>query len=245
MNNWISAPQKNHLADNDVHVWAFHLDISTARSQQFYPLLSAREKQRSERFVDFTHRQRFIASHGFMRLALSSYLNVPADALVFKQEARGKPVLDQAGDTHPVHFNLSHSQQLALLAISKNRPVGVDVEYIKRKNAWQKISKRFFTPEEQQALFSLPDTQQAEAFFQLWTRKEAHMKVTGEGLHLSPSEFIVSVPPQPPAFIRYTQKNDLNRWYMKEISLQEIFTDYQACLSVEGDACRLQQFIFK
>lgn len=244
MNSWQNPAQENTLQDNEVHVWVTHLTVSSPRIKQYYPLLSTEEKERSERFVHFIHRKRFIASHGFMRTVLASYLPQDAEELVFRKEPKGKPVLVTETPSNSLQFNLSHSHNLALLAISKTQPVGIDVEYMARKNEWKHIIQRFFTPQEQQALFSLPEDKQQQAFFKVWTRKEAHMKVTGEGLQLSPTQFMVSVPPEPAAFIRYTDKNSSQNWQMQDIIFQEMFKDYCGCLSVENGFSVLKQFVF-
>jgi len=244
MPNWLIPQNQNTLTENEVHIWVAHLTVSPPRIKQYYPLLSTEEKERSERFVHFIHRKRFIASHGFMRTALATYLNADANTLKFKQGEKGKPFLVTDNPKDQLHFNLSHSNNLALLAICKNKPVGIDIEFMERKNEWQKIARRFFTDEEQKALFLLADDQQQPAFFNIWTRKEAHMKVTGEGLHLSPSQFSVSVPPQAAQFISYTDKTHQQNWQMQDIILQDMFTEYCACLSVEDGFETLKQFVF-
>lgn len=244
MTPWLIPSQNNSLEEAEVHIWLAHLTVSPPRIKQYYPLLSREEKERSERFVHFIHRKRFIASHGFMRTALATYLPCNAEDLVFKKAEKGKPVLVSQKPSESLHFNLSHSHNLALLAISKNKAVGIDVEYMDRKNEWKKIIQRFFTPEEQQALFSLPEDQQQQAFFKVWTRKEAHMKVIGEGLYLSPTQFTVSVPPEQPAFIHYINKKTDRHWQMQDIVFQEMFKDYCGCLSVEDGFSELKQFVF-
>jgi len=244
MHNWLIPQEKNTITENEVHLWVAHLTVSPPRIKQYYPLLSAEEKERSERFVHFIQRKRFIASHGFMRTALASYLNMSAATLKFKREKKGKPVLVTDNNDACLHFNLSHSNNLALLAITKNKAVGVDVEFMQRKNEWQKIARRFFTPEEQTSLFSLAENKQQQAFFAIWTRKEAHMKVVGEGLHLAPSKFSVSVPPQAAKFIHYTEKTHQQHWQMQDIVFQDMFKEYCGCLSVEGGFDSLKQFVF-
>ena len=244
MHSWLIPQKENTLNEGEVHLWVAHLTVSPPRIKQYYPLLSTEEKERSERFVHFIHRKRFIASHGFMRSVLASYLDGDAAGLIFKREEKGKPYLSSTDRIAPLQFNLSHSNNLALLAISKTQAIGVDVEFMERKNEWKKISQRFFTPEEQTALFSLPENQQQQAFFNVWTRKEAHMKVVGEGLYLSPSQFNVSVPPQAAAFINYTEKNHSQHWQMQDIIFQDMFKEYCGCVSVENGFDSLKQFVF-
>ncbi len=160
-----------------------------AKLKHLYPLLSDAEKERSEQFNSFKHRKKFIASHGFLHAALGYYIDTSAEDIKFSYKDNGKPVLIDEQNPQQLQFNMSHSGNIAILAICRNQSVGIDIEFIQRKSDWHGISKRFFTPNEQQALFKLPEAQQKDAFYQIWTRKEAHMKVTGEGLRLPPTHF--------------------------------------------------------
>jgi 4'-phosphopantetheinyl transferase len=243
---WKDAGTAVALDKDTVHVWMFHMNTTPPGIKRFYPVLSDDEKQRSERFIHFMHRKRFIASQGFMRNVLSHYLDIEPQDIRYAKKHNGKPVLDAKVHHADLHFNLSHSSHFAMLAVSRNLEVGMDVEYMDRKNQWQKLIKRFFTEPEQQAIFALPQEQQQRAFFQVWTRKEAHMKVTGQGLHLAPTQFTVSVPPQSPQLLAVNnlEETELSRWHMYDISLPESARTYCACLSVEGVAREIEQFIF-
>ncbi len=241
MTRWQPPTENMNLDDDTVHIWLCHLNISPPRMKQFYPLLSDREKERSERFVNFIHRKRFIAAHGFMRTALASYTPQSADELIFNKSDKGKPSLINEAN---IQFNLSHSHNLACLAICKQHAIGVDIEYMDRKNQWQKLIRRFFTAEEQTKIFALPEPEQQQAFFQVWTRKEAHMKVTGLGLHLSPTRFTVSVPPEPPAFIEYLNSDESSIWHMNEIQMPDNFKQYCGCYSATSNFNHQAHFLF-
>ena len=246
MTEWQEPVDVHQLGEHQVHVWLFHMNTTPPGIKRFYPLLSAEEKERSERFVHFMHRKRFIASHGFLRSVLGRYLDIAPEQVQYDKKENGKPILKASAHEDAIRFNLSHSNHLAMLAVSRSLELGMDVEYMDRKNQWQKLIKRFFTEPEQQAIFSLPENRQQQAFFQVWTRKEAHMKVTGQGLHLSPTRFTVSVPPTPAQLLAMDDVDDaeLARWQMHDIILPESARAYCACLSVEGEAGGIQQFIF-
>ena len=246
MSDWKEAVEVDRIQDDEVHVWLFHMNTTPPGIKRFYPLLSAEEKERSERFVHFMHRKRFIASHGFLRSVLGRYLNIEPESIEFDKTANNKPVLKASAHAEAVHFNLSHSNHLAMLAVSRNLPLGMDVEHMDHKHQWQKLIKRFFTEPEQQAIFELPEARQQQAFFQVWTRKEAYMKVTGLGLQLAPTRFTVSVPPQPARLIALAnnEATDISRWQMHDIVLPDSARAYCACLSVEGEARDIQQFIY-
>ncbi len=109
--------------------------------------------------------------------------------------AQGKPVLP----ADCPHFNLSHSDDLALLAVSASGPVGIDLEQIRPDLEWMPLARRYFHLDEWQALTGLPPNQQREAFFAVWVRKEAWLKALGVGLGYPTTAFAVTVPPAPPA----------------------------------------------
>ena len=246
MSEWLAAPDGAlHLEDNEINIWLFHLNISAPRIRHFYPLLSDEEKERSEKFHNYIHRKRFIASHGFMRSILSRYLETPADELVIKKSADGKPFLELADKQSRIRFNLSHSHNMALLGVSLINELGIDIEYMQRKSNWQGIIKRFFTAEEQKGIFSLDEDKQRKAFFETWTRKEAHMKVTGLGLRLAPTQFTVSTPPEAARLIACLNDDEINaeQWTMADIEMPELADDYCGCLSYEGKINNINHYI--
>ena len=169
----------------------------------FHSMLSTEEQDRAKRFKFDQHRERFIISHGFKRSVLANYLNINPSSLQFQKGDKGKPsLLETDYESQSLTFNISHTEDITLLAVTQGREVGVDIEYMNRKTDWLSIGQRFFTEPEQQALFSLSEEAQKAAFFQLWTRKEAYMKVLGTGLSLAPTAFTLTVPPQSPALIQ-------------------------------------------
>jgi len=243
LNKWYNQESDKKLANNEIHIWLSYLNLHQARLKHLYPLLSDQEKERSERFKFYKHRKLFIASHGFLHTALSFYIDTPASEILFSQGEQGKPFIISEQNTDNIQFNLSHSNNLAILAICKNQQVGVDVEYKDKKANWQGIIKRFYTQNEQDAILKLPEDTQKDAFFQVWTRKEAHMKVTGKGLSLSPSQFEVSTPPQAAEFIANLKTPDNSFYKMQDIILPEMYSDYYACLSADFDYKKITRFI--
>lgn len=249
MNNWYtqsSLPYTNNLAelsDTEIHIWVNYLNVHEARIKHLYPLLSATEKERSERFKFYKHRKAFIASHGFLHTVLAYYINTSAAEIEFSQGEFGKPSLIEKQNPQNIQFNLSHSNNIAMLAVCRQHSLGIDVEFAERKTDWQGVSKRFFTQNEQDQLFKLDKDLQKSAFFQIWTRKEAHMKVTARGLSLSPTDFEVSVPPAEAEFIEHSKTTDNNTYRMQDILLPEMFNDYFACLSADFDFSTVTQFI--
>jgi len=202
---WYSQDSDLHLVGNEVHIWISYLNMHPVKLKYLYSLLSDIEEERSKQFKFFKHRKLFIASHGFLHSVLSYYIDTPANEIRFSQSEHGKPFIIDEQNRRQLQFNLSHSNHLAVLAICEQKNIGVDIEHRERKVDWQGVIRRFFTQREQDEIFRLSKESQTDAFFQVWARKEAYMKVTGHGLSLSPSQFEVSVPPKPRAFFRQYQ----------------------------------------
>jgi 4'-phosphopantetheinyl transferase len=115
-----------------------------------------------------------------MRSVLASYLEVEPEQVAFAYGPQGKPKL--ACSDIGLEFNLSHTGDLALCAITRERSVGVDIEHLRPIDAAEQIITRFFSPREQAEFFESPLPDRPRTFFRAWTRKEALLKATGEGL---------------------------------------------------------------
>lgn len=243
MSQWYSQDSDKQLNDGEIHIWLNYLNIHQAKLKHLYPLLSDAEKARSEQFKFFKDRKHFIASHGFLHTVLGYYLDTPAEDIQFSYGHNGKPAILEEQNPAQIQFNMSHSNTLAILAVCKQQQLGIDIEFMQRKTDWQGVGKRFFTAKEQQAIAGLPEDQQKEAFFRVWTRKEAHMKVTGEGLHLPPSRFEVTVPPAEAAYLGNTEGETDAVFHMQDIELPAMYKDYRACLSADFEARHITHYI--
>lgn len=192
--NWPPSPAELHLEPQAVHVWAVPLDLASEQIASLATVLSTDELERAEKFR-FPHlRNRFIAARGSLRALLGRYLHRDPAALEFGYSSRGKPALKGQGATQ-LHFNLAHSHELALIAVACAVPVGVDAERIRPMRDADRIAERFFSAREAETFRSVPATEQDAAFFSLWTRKEAWLKATGDGISESLSKFEVTFLP--------------------------------------------------
>jgi 4'-phosphopantetheinyl transferase len=145
-------------------------------------LLSSDERQRAVRFRFERDRSRFIVSRGTLRSILASYLGDKPDAIRFCYETNGKPKLQRPFYDSGIRFNLSHSEGLALYAFTRGRDVGVDVEYQREISEMELVVEQFFSESERGYFARLPEHMKQEAFFSCWTRKEAYLKASGEGM---------------------------------------------------------------
>jgi 4'-phosphopantetheinyl transferase len=220
------------LVEKKVDVWICESENVHDKFNYFLSLLSAQELSRANRFKFEVHKQNFVNSHGFKRSVLAKYLNLNPASIVYNKGIKGKPYLADKNSLN-LSFNLSHTEDISLLAVTKNLDVGIDIECVDRKTDWKSICKRFFTEYEQQALFSLQEQQQQQAFYELWTRKEAYIKLLGTGLSLSPTQFTLTVPPQPPALIEHesTKYKAPELVNFKEVKLPESLNSYRATLA--------------
>lgn len=207
---------------DDVHVWRIPLDRSPATRRRLAALLSAEESERAGRFHAARHRDRFVVAHGALRTVLAAYLGSHAAALQFSAGSEGKPRLGCAVEaTEPAElcFNLSHSADLALLAVAVGRDVGVDVERVDPRVEIEALARRFFAPEERAALARLPGEERAREFFRIWTLKEAYLKALGVGLRRALDSFAVAAGTErPPSLIR-SDGDDAGRWRLRRLTV--------------------------
>lgn len=155
-------------------------------------LLDADERARWLRFVYPIHRQRFLIGRAFMRSVLADCLGHRDPAsLQFVRMAQGKPELGGV-DAGKLHFNLSHTDGMLVLAVSRQHAVGVDVEAVTRKVELLALAQRYFTTQEYAAMLDMDAAAQRERFFMLWTLKEAWLKGRGLGLHIPLDDFSFS-----------------------------------------------------
>ncbi|TVP57454.1 MAG: 4'-phosphopantetheinyl transferase superfamily protein [Nodularia sp. (in: Bacteria)] len=228
---WLSVPKNLTLLANDAHVWRINLDVSEAQRQNLLATLSSDEVSRANRFHFQEHRQRFIAGRGILRSILGRYLDIKPQQVLFDYQERGKPVLADTLAKSGLWFNLSHSQGLALCAVSYQGRIGIDLEYMRRMSDVEALAKRFFLPREYTLMRSLSPSQQQEIFFRYWTCKEAYLKATGEGLaQLEQIEILLS--PTEPA-----QLQTSDNWSLFELTPAD---NYLAAVVVASSGCHLQ-----
>jgi 4'-phosphopantetheinyl transferase len=168
------------------------------RLSAFQSTLSPDERERAERFVFGLHRNHYIAGRGILRAILASYLDLNPAKIQFAYTPRAKPFLADMPGAGAHHFNIAHSEGLVLVAISQVCEIGVDVERIRPMPDAHDIASHFFSPREKAQLNGLPTDQVPPAFFNLWTRKEACLKATGEGItELLPLTEVSFLPGEP------------------------------------------------
>ena len=234
---WSPPPETPALSGRDVHVWRIDLDAGSPEPPA--RVLSADELARAARFKFPRDREHFMAARAALRRILAGYLGAAAEALRFRYGAQGKPALEGLSVRDGLDFNLAHSRSLALIAVSRGRRLGIDLEWIRPDVADEGIAERFFAPAEVQELGALRREDRALAFFRCWTRKEAYIKARGEGLSIPLSSFCVSLSPdETPKLVSVEgQPSEVSRWTLHEL---EPGSGFAAALAVEGSASRLR-----
>lgn len=187
----------------DVFVW--RLDPSAPPADADLAILSDDERARLKRFVFDKDKARYLQSHAQLRRLLGARVGIDPPTLDFLINEYDKPRLRQNAAPH---FNLSHSNNLAALAICDRFELGVDIEHI--RTIQEDIAGRFFSPSECAALNAVDLAERDAAFFRCWTRKEAFVKARGEGLTLSLQAFDVTL--DDPPMINRIEGDDPSRW---------------------------------
>ena len=196
---WPSRSDAAPLADKDIHVWATALAAPANVLEDFARNLSPDETERAKKFKFEKHQNRYIAGRGALRAILGQYLHAPPADLRFAYLTNGKPTLADKFASAGIHFNLAHTGDLALVAVTRLGMVGVDVESVRPVKNVDELIARFFSSRENELFQKVPDHEKPAAFFNLWTRKEALLKATGEGITRSLSLVEVSFLPGEPA----------------------------------------------
>jgi len=236
---WPSPPVELALGDSEVHVWAVPLDLDDAAIARFAPMLSSDERERAARFKFEVHRKRFIAARGWMREILSRCLRVAPEKIGFDYSPNGKPALARACGDSKIHFNLAHSRDLALFALTRIGPLGVDVEQIREVKDMEHLVARFFSKRETELFRTVAEQDRPRAFFNLWTRKEAMLKATGEGITRSLDRVEVSFLPGEPARVIAIEGDESKaaRWRLIELAPAP---GYTGALASEGPKVRVR-----
>ncbi len=181
----------------DVDIWCVDLDVEDALFASHTKILDRSEMDRAQRFRYPRDARRWSLARAALRNVLSEYTQIPPRDIRFDLEANGKPRF--ASPPAEIHFNLSHSQDMALIGVTTLAPLGVDIERLREIPDAEAIAKRFFTAGEVEAYRALPDEHRVRGFMNCWTRKESIIKATGAGLSMPLDSFEVSLDPRQPA----------------------------------------------
>jgi len=226
------------LPKDEVQVWQVDLDAWDKEADSLLELLNTEERQRAGRFKFLAPRNQFVISRALLRRALGGYLRIKPHDIHFRTTANGKPELSESRD---LHFNLSHSEGVTVIAVARNRQVGVDVERIRENTNAMELAERFFSAKEVRWLRSQPQSEIDSFFFSCWTAKEAYIKAQGEGLSLPLGSFgvlPVADAGSPKLQLEvYDDPEESSRWSMWRL---ELGPGLRGALAVEGEGSRVR-----
>ncbi len=223
-------PAPGELPLNVVHVRRRPLLSDASAVERAYELLSDEERDRASRYRVEPARSVFVLTRSALRLLLAGYLEESPQQIRFRFTDQGKPFLDASSD---LHFNVSHTDGLALLAFARKRRIGVDVEKIRPQPDALRLAHRFFSQREREELENLCPEELAAGFFRCWSRKEAYIKATGEGLSMPLHEFDMSTKANPGQLLLATRPDprEVDRWFVRDVP---VAPEYAAAVAL-GD----------
>lgn len=178
---WQTPPDTPpELSAGAVHLWRMTLSQPENAVTALKNTLSGDERARMARFNEPSARERFAITRGLMRAVLAYHLQISPTDLCFNYLPQGKPEL--AHPASDIEFNVSHSRELLVCAVTAENRVGVDVEFVRPMRQMDKFAARFFSVDENAWLAEMPEDEKERAFFSIWTGKEAYLKACGDGI---------------------------------------------------------------
>ena len=190
---WANAVPNGIISSNKVHIWRYYPEETNSQMETLQDTLSADELARSEKFHFEKDRKKFILTRGILRKLLGCYLNKNPQQIRFDYTSFGKPFLAIDSENSNISFNLTHSGEIVLYAISCNQELGIDVEQVRDHTDVMAIAKRFFSQREIGQMEKANEKNRTQLFFRYWTRKEAFVKALGKGVSFPMERLDVSL----------------------------------------------------
>jgi 4'-phosphopantetheinyl transferase len=219
---WPASGVRGSIVPDEVHLWAWALPRHAGAGEAaaidlptHIEILDQQERERMQRFYFAPDRARFAVAHANLRRILGGYLHQPAAGLRFRANSFGKPELSSGDSRTSLHFSLSHSRSIAVLAVTNGEPVGVDVEDVKPIEA--EVADSHFSASERSQLNQLQGDAWLRGFYRCWTRKEAILKAEGVGLSRPLDSFDVSLLPDETAQLVGTRRRFSYPWRLHEL----------------------------
>ncbi|MGK0298827.1 MAG: 4'-phosphopantetheinyl transferase [Gammaproteobacteria bacterium] len=213
-NTWKITKNDLSLSPDCIDLWRIDLNREDDNIFMHAQNLSKEENARADKYISGKKSREFIITRSTLRNILGHLLKTNPRKFEFTYTKHGMPRLSPDTGYTEINFNVSHSYDFALIAITLNQPVGIDIEKIRTDIDFEKLAARFFSEKEYTAIMTYEDQKRLHAFFATWTRKEAIVKAVGTGIASGLKSFDVSVDPIAPAKLIETRWNE------------EIFSDW-------------------
>jgi 4'-phosphopantetheinyl transferase len=236
---WKQTPPELSLSAETVDIWKIDLKLGNDHIFAHSKILSRAELDRADKYVSGKKSREFIITRSSLRIILGHVLGRHPGTLEFDYTRHGMPYLVPGTGSPDVRFSVSHSHDLALIAVTLDQPIGVDIEKVREEIDYESLARRFFSEQEHRAIMDYEGKGKPRAFFATWTRKEAIVKATGNGIASGLKQFDVSVDPDQPARLLATrwEKEIQSSWSLTNI---EAGPDYMACLAMDGSSRPVQ-----
>ena len=235
------TPQ-NHKTS--ITIWYCHLAQRFEQTQleDWASWLSPEETARMNRFHRNEHRVRFLVSHAMTREVIARHGSVCPGGIEFGAFAQGKPYITRPDNLQTIHFNLTHSHDMAAVAISEGHPLGLDLEWLGRRGPDIALADRYFTQREYQDILCQPTQARHQHLLRYWTLKEAYIKAEGWGLSagLDSFEFTLSESKPPRLHIRKPDAAPRHTWQFQQFTLLDAYLVAIAGVAPQSDRLQVQ-----
>jgi 4'-phosphopantetheinyl transferase len=241
IHQWLKPETFPASCAGEVHLWKVSLD-EPVEWNQLREILSSPERQRAARFYFKKDEQEYSLTRAALRKIIGDYINLPPDRIEFSYETNGKPALAKHLSYFNLKFNVSHTKGMALIAIGFRQRVGVDIEFIRPDLVTAQTARLFFSAEEFEIFQKLPEAARVKSFFLCWTRKEALVKATGDGLAYPLNQLHIPTlnPNELSRTIKVKEKRDTN-WEIHDLLIDE---NYAAALAIEKKGSAIKKWSY-
>lgn len=235
---WTFPDERAFKADKSVHIWLIRYDKCLKSTDPFQSALTEDELQRAKKFHFEIDYQRFVITRGLLKRVLAKMLGKTPLQIVLELNEFGKPSLKN----DELFFNVSHSGNLGLIAVTDITSIGVDVEKYRKEMSTEDIARRFFSEKEVKDYLSLKKSDRLQGFFNCWTRKEAFIKAVGKGLSLPLRNFDVTLKPGQEAVITAIREpfDNPHNWELADLPVDK---DYAAAFTIR--AAKFETFFWQ
>jgi 4'-phosphopantetheinyl transferase len=231
-------PPRSAPGRGELHLLLIDLRQAAGVERGLRCFLSADEIRRAGRFELERARLQFVLTRAWLRVILARALASTPDRVAFCYGTNGKPKLAGEYRDSELTFNVSHSGDHALIGLTTGRAIGVDIERVRPMPDFAEIASGYFTETEMRAIAALPEAGRLRGFFRCWTRKEAFMKATGEGMAIALDGFSVSLDDDAARSISISDSRlpHGDAWSVTGLAL---LPECEAAVAVEGTAARV------
>lgn len=235
---WLFPPENLRLETGEAHVWLMQTDEENAAEME--RIISEDERIRAGRFRFERDKKRFVAARGFLRVILGKYLQTNPRRIEFEYNKYNKPFLSRKSQSS-IRFNLSHSEDSAVFAVTDGREIGIDIERIKPFFVDEAMASQCLTPKEIVRFRTLEKNERDLFFFDCWTRKEAYLKARGNGLSLAANRIETSLFSESPSVFFDDESEFRQRlWSFQKLPL---IPGCAAALAIEGNSPKLRYWL--